>query len=243
MVKKSKKITNENLNVYEHLPKALIPHYINPSYNDHLFSLPFRCICVGASGSGKTQVVVNFIHRAKDTFNHIVVCCANKDEPLYNYLTLKIDPEQYHMYEGIHNIPTPEDLAEQFEKDDQILIVFDDLVIEKKQAVIESYFIRGRKICGGISCFYASQSYFGVPKMIRLQCSYILLKKLSTQRDLKFILSDFNLGIDQKILLQLYKYCTEEPNDFLTIAVQDEVEKRWRKNWTEIIDMSKYTED
>lgn len=238
MVKKSKKNSNENLNVYEHLPKALLPVYHNPSYNDHLFTLPFRCICVGASGSGKTQVIVNFIHRAKDTFNHIVVCCANKDEPLYNYLTLKIDPEQYHMYEGIPNIPTPEDLAEQFDKDDQILIIFDDLVIERKQDVIESYFIRGRKICGGISCIYSAQSYYQTPKIIRLQCNYVILKKLSTIRDLKFILSDYSLNLTKEELLEIYNMCTENPLDFLTIAVQDPIEKRYRHNWINILDIA-----
>jgi len=239
---KMKKIKNNNINVYKVLPKSLIPSYTNPSYDNHLFTLPFRCICVGASGSGKTQVIVNFIHRAKDTFNKILICLQNKDEPLYNFLSLKIDPEMLFMYEGISNIPSPEEVEELCDKDDQILMIFDDLVIEKKQKVIEEYFIRGRKICNGISCIYSTQSYYGTPKIIRLQCNYVILKKLTTIRDLKYILTDYSLNLTKEQILELYKKCTENPLDFLLIDVQTDSENRFRHNWTGVIDISSYME-
>lgn len=230
-----KKINNRNLNVYDHLPKSLIPKYTNPYYDQHMLQLPFRLICIGASGSGKTNVICNLIHRAKDTFNKIFICLQNKDEPLYNYLSLKIESEMLFIYEGINNIPTPEKIEEMCEKDDQILIIFDDLVIERKQKVIEDYFIRGRKICNGISCIYSTQSFFQTPKVIRLQCNYVILKKLSTIRDLKLILKDYTLGLEPEELMSLYQECTKNHTDFLTIAVQAPIEERFRYNWVEII--------
>ena len=52
------------------------------------------------------------------------------------------------------------------------LIIFDDLVFEGRQTQeqIEQYFIRGRK--AGWSMIYISQSYFGIPKTIRINVQY-----------------------------------------------------------------------
>jgi hypothetical protein len=124
--------------------------------------------------------------------------------------------------------------------DDQVLMVFDDLVVEKKQKVIEEYFIRGRKMCNGFSLIYSTQSYFATPKIIRLQCNYIILKKLSCLRDLNLILTDYSLDLTREELLKVYKDCTEEHTDFLMIAAQADESERYRKNWNEIIDITKY---
>ena len=52
----------------------------------------------------------------------------------------------------------------------QKLVIFDDFVSEKNQKPLVDYFIQGRhKNC---SVIYLSQSYFGTPKDIRLNCSH-----------------------------------------------------------------------
>ena len=222
---------------YDTIPKSLIPKYHNPSFNNHKLSLPFRICVTGSSGSGKTTLALEVLHRCSDTFGLIVLCVKFASEPLYEYLRTKIKPEQIQVYEdGI--IPPIEKFQDE-DDDTQILMIFDDLVVEKNQRPIISYFIRGRKIAGGISMMYLTQSYFQVPKTIRLQCNYIFLKKLGSTRDLKMILRDFSFDLTPEELYAIYEGATEERKDFLLIDLQSEMENRFRKNFLEIIPVPK----
>lgn len=216
---------------YDHVPESMRPKYHNPAIKNHGITLPFRMIIVGNSGSGKTTLVLELLHRMKDTFGHVTVCCANSDEPLYKYLASKLDAENLTIVEGYENIPDIDSL----EKDTQHLIVFDDLCLEKDQRRISEYFIRGRKISGGVSCIYLTQSYFAVPKVIRLQASYIILKKLSSLRDLNLVIKDFNLDKSKEEMLAMYQHCTAEPLSFLMVDINVAPEQRFRKNFLQCI--------
>ena len=186
-------------------------------------------LIVGSRGSGKTNVCLELIHRMRDTFETVVICCKSKSEPLYEFLELKLG-NQIQIYEGIENIPD----IEEFNDHGQTLIIFDDLVLDKKQHKIEQYFIRGRKVGGGISMCYLTQSYFKAPKTIRLQCNYIILKKLSSKKDLSLILNDFTLDVDIKDLIRMYTYAVNIPNSFLLIDIESSNE-RFRNGFLEIL--------
>ena len=75
------------------------------------------------------------------------------------------------------------------------MLVFDDQVAEKNQAKIEEYYIRGRKIGGGITMASLSQSFLAIPTLIRRQFNYAIILKLSGKKDLNLILSNYSLGI------------------------------------------------
>jgi energy-coupling factor transporter ATP-binding protein EcfA2 len=229
-MKKSNK--NDINNWYSIIPSSMKQQYNNPAYNQHFINIPARILIIGSSGAGKTQLVVELIHRMENTFGNIVIICKNQEEPLYKFLASKIKGEQLQIFEGVHNIPN---LDEYFDKDLQHLVVFDDLVLEKDQSLIEEYFIRSRKIGKGISLCYLTQSYFATPKVIRLNCNYIFIKKLSSTRDLSMILNDFSLGIDKELLLKIYKFCTREKNDFLLCDLDAPVEERFRHNFLKMI--------
>ena len=216
---------------YKILPKSMTPQYHNPCFNRHLMKIPFRACIIGGSGSGKTTLVLELVHRANDTFGLIVLCVKNADEPLYNFLKSKLKPEQLHIYEN-GEIPPLEKYAKE---ETQILMIFDDLVNEKNQKPIIEWFIRGRKLAEGVSMIYLSQSYFQMPKTIRIQCNYIMLKKLSSTKDLKAILRDFSLGLEPEELMTLYKYATEDKKDFLMVDMETEAENRFRKCFLDII--------
>lgn len=220
--------SNKITNFYDLLPKNFVKKYHNPTYKEHLINIPFRMLIVGGSGAGKTSALMEIIHRMKNTFNFIAICCKSKEEPLYQYLEQKIG-DAIEFYEGIDNIP---ELSE-FEDRGQSLIVFDDLVLEKDQKRIEQYFIRARKVGGGVSCCYLTQSYFRTPKMIRAQCNYIILKKLGEKRDLNLILSEFALGIDKADLAMKYTQAMMVKNSFLLIDVSPDTQdtKRFREGF------------
>jgi len=226
-------------NFYEHLPKRFLKSYSNPSYDKHMLHIPYRLVCVGGSGSGKTTLVLEIIKRMPKTFNMIILCVKNVDEPLYQFLLSKVDRDMIHVFEcedgGTSNIPNVQEFKD---FDGQILCIFDDLCTEKDQKRIEEYFIRGRKIAKGISMIYLTQSFYKTPKVIRLQCNYIILKKLSSMRDLNMIMSEFNLGVSKKSLLDLYNDATKERLDFLLIDIDNVPSKRFRKNFLQIYNIS-----
>jgi hypothetical protein len=229
----SKKNNNEVRNIYKKIPKKLLPSYHNPNYDNHLLNIPFRCVIVGSSGSGKTNVAVEILRRMNDTFGKIWVVTKNKDEPIYNFLQSMIPPDFLDIREGVENIPE----FDEFDPELQHMVIFDDLVLEKNQKKIEQYFIRGRKIARGISCLYLTQSFYKTPKVIRLNSSYIILKKLSSKRDLNLILSEVNIGINKNKLFELYKYCIDgDFTNFLLIDCDAPQEKKFRKNFLEILE-------
>lgn len=205
--------------------------YHNPGYKRHMLSVPFRALIIGSSGAGKTNCLLELIHRFSGTFERIVICTKDKNEPLYEFLEMKLGGKGVEIYEGSENIPA----LESFKNCGQSLICFDDLVLEKDQSVISQYFIRGRKIGGGVSCAYLSQSYYKTPKVIRLQIGYLFLKKLSSKRDLTMILSEVSIGTDIKGLTALYKKATEDPLSFLLIDIAAPDEKRCRAGFLEIL--------
>ena len=106
-------------------------------------------------------------------------------------------------------------------KEVQSLLVFDDQVCESdaNQSIIKEWFIRGRKVGKGVSMVYLSQSYFKIPRLIRLQFGYLFLLKLSSSRDLNMILSECSLGdkVDKKELHEVYEEATKDKFNFLKI--------------------------
>ena len=226
-------MNNQIINFYElDSVKKFVPKSINPNYDQHHISVPFRSVVIGSSGSGKTNFLLNLIKIMTGTFNHIYIYSQAR-EPLYDYLESKIPDSMLTIRYGLQH-------CREFKEDDyygQSLVVFDDQVNEKDQKVIQELFIRGRKIANGISLLYLTQSYFRVPKIIRGQCNYIFILKVSGNRDLKMILNEYALGATVEQLQQLYQYCcgTSEINAFMTIDLQTTQDKTFRKNFNEFL--------
>ena len=126
------------------------------------------------------------------------------------------------------NIP---DITEFENNEEPIFMIFDDLVnAEKKvQQKISEYFLRGRKM--NITSLYLSQSYFKTPKFIRINCSNIFLRRISSKRDLATILRDYVLGVSIKDLMHIYQYATSKPSSFLGIYLDCDDENNFKLNF------------
>ena len=70
-------------------------------------------------------------------------------------------------------------------------------------------FLRGRKL--NISLIFISQSYFKVPKTIRLNATHYFIMKIPNKRELKQIASNHSSEIDFKDFMKLYKEYTKGP--------------------------------
>ena len=230
---KKKDAVNKNgmVDYYKVMPKKFLLKTHNPKFKDHKLNLPFRMLIVGGSGAGKTQTLMNLIRIMNGTFNNIHIITKNKEEPLYDYLESKVDTGLT-ITEGINSAP---DLDE-FDKKEQTLIVMDDLVLEKNQKQLEQYFIRARKL--NCSLVYLSQSYFGVPKMIRMNLNYLIIKRLNTLQDLFRMMREYSLGVSKDLLVDLYQHSIQDnKQDFLLVDLDSEPKDRFRFNFLDVYDL------
>lgn len=223
------------INWYKVMPKDMILEAENPNYHLHKFKLPFRACVVAPSGSGKTNWLLNFIHlccQGKGTFSDITIVTRNKDEALYNFLTTKSD--QIRIVEGLSNLPP----LDKFDKKENHIVCIDDLVLSKDLSPVENYYIRARKL--NVSVIFISQSYFAIPKIIRNNCSYLILLKLSGDREVNMILKESGLGLDKTQLLKMYQEATKNKFSALIIDKEAEPNERFRKGFLDILDPNDY---
>ena len=92
----------------------------------------------------------------------------------------------------------------------KILMVFDDMIADmignkKLNPVVTELFIRCRK--NNISSIFITQSYFKVPKDVRLNSTHFFIMKIPRFQD--------SSDIDFKDFMKIYKKCTAEPYSFL----------------------------
>ena len=102
----------------------------------------------------------------------------------------------------------------------KILIAFDDMIAEimtdkRIQSIIKELFIRCRKL--NISLVFITQSYFSVPKDVRLNSTHYLIMKINNKNELQNIAINHSAYIDYKDFMNIYRECTKEPYSFLII--------------------------
>ena len=117
----------------------------------------------------------------------------------------------------------------------KVFIVFDDMIADminnkRLNLIVTELFIRGRKL--NISIVFISQSYFKVPKHVRLNSTHIFIMKIPNKRELQQIALSHSSYIDFKDFMKIYKKSTAEPYSFLvndaTLPSDDPL--RFRKN-------------
>ena len=117
----------------------------------------------------------------------------------------------------------------------KVLIIFDNMishVMSDKKAlqILKDLFIRCRKL--NISLCFLTQSYFSVPKDVRLNCTHYILFKLNSKRELQNIAINHSTDIDYKDFIKMYRDCTRELFNFLTIDTKNNI---FIKNFYDIL--------
>ena len=89
----------------------------------------------------------------------------------------------------------------------KILILFDDMIADimanKFQAIIKELFIRCSKLNSLL--VFITQSYFSVPKDVRLNLTHYLIKKVNNKKELQNIAINHSADMDYKDLMKIYK--------------------------------------
>ena len=137
--------------------------------------------------------MLNLINN-QDNIDKIYLYAKDLIEPKYEFLIKK------HKDAGIKHLNDPNAFIKCFNAMDdvyeniddynpnrkrKILIVFDDMIADimtnkKFQAIIKELFIRCRKL--NISLVFITQSYFSVPKDVRLNSTHYLIMKINNKR-------------------------------------------------------------
>jgi hypothetical protein len=137
----------------------------NPSFDKTQIDLNSRILIVGASGSGKTNALANYIVNSPKTFAKIHIVYKDS-EPIYDLMREKLK-KSVEFYTSPADLPSLNDLRKDHEDEDNILLVIDDWVDQAaKFPNMSDIFIRGRKF---LTTIFITQSYYKVPKLWRSQ--------------------------------------------------------------------------
>ena len=121
------------------------------------------------------------------------------------------------------------------DNENKILIGFDDMIADmihnkKLDSIVTELFIRGRKL--NISLAFISQSYFKVPKDVRLNTTHFFIAKIPIKRELREIAINHSSDIKTEDFINTFKECAVEAYSFLvndtTLASNNPL--RFRKN-------------
>ena len=117
----------------------------------------------------------------------------------------------------------------------KVIIVFDDMIADivnnkKLISIVTELFIRGRKL--NVSLVFITQSYFRVPRDVRLNSTQFFIMKILNKRELQQTALNHSSDVDFKGFIKIYKKYTAEPYSFLvndaTLASDNPL--RFRKN-------------
>ena len=197
-----------------------------PYIPDH----PYRILIIGGSGSGKTNTLLHLINEQKD-IEKIYLYAKDLSESKYEYLIRNRETARIkHLNDSKAFIECSNTMNDVYENIDnynpkikiKILIVFDDMVADimtskKFQSIIKELFIRCRKL--NISLLFITQSYFSVPKDVRLNSTHSLIIEINNKRELQNIAINHSLDIDYKDFMKIYRERVKEPYSFLTIDI------------------------
>ena len=87
-------------------------------------------------------------------------------------------------------------------------MIADIMTNKKVQAIIKELFIRCRKL--NISLVFITQSYFSVPKDVRLNSTHYLIMEINDRKELQNIATNHSADIDYKDFMMIYTECTKK---------------------------------
>ena len=204
---------------------------------------PYRILILGGSRSGKTNTLLNLINNQSDT-DKIYLYAKDLYEDKYQFLIKKreniglkhfIDPKSFIEYSNDMRDVYKNINHDNPNKENKILIIFDNIIADminnkKLNLIVTKLFIRGRKL--NISLVFIMQSYFKVPKDVRLNTTHFFIMKIPNKREFQQIVLNHSSDIDFKDFVRIYKKYTDEPYSFLvndtTLASSNPL--RFRKN-------------
>ena len=177
---------------------------------------PYRILIIGGSGSGKINALLNLISNQPD-IDKIYLYAKDPYKTKYQYLINKRekvrknhfnDPKGFMEYSN-----DMQDVYKNIEdynpiKKRKVLIIFDDMIADmisnnNLNPIVTELFIRGKKL--NISIVFNTQSYFKVPKDVRLNSTHFFIMKIPNKKELQKIALNHSSDINFKDFMNIYK--------------------------------------
>jgi len=206
---------------------------------------PYRCYLVGASGSGKTNLLLNLLTREgfyKNWFDKIFVVSPTACKLDESYQSLERETK-YTEGKDLLYFPCKKEVLAQIlkiqedtKKKDKVLVILDDIVSYGKfcrSNELLQFAVMSRHY--NVSMFILSQAFYLIPKPVRLNMSWIVYFK-GSNRELTTIVEEYcPAGMDDREFKKRINAATEEPYSFLYIDLNTPLHgriPRYRKNLT-----------
>ena len=191
----------------------------NNTEHDEMWSYipdhPYRILIIRGSGPGKTNALLNLIKEqadidkmylyAKDPYELKYQLLINKRESVG--LKHFDDPNAFIEYSNNICIYVYKNIPEyNSSKKRKVLKCFDDMIADminnkKLNSIVIELFIRERKL--NISLIFITQSYFKVPKDVRLNTTHFFFTKTPNKRELQEIAVNHSSDIDPKKFMNI----------------------------------------
>ena len=182
----------------------------------------FRMLICGNSGSGKTNMLYHMLMKPLLFYDEIHLYGKNLEQQKYQDMISTFDDISQSVGYNVLVCSNDDIVPVENLMDDtaQKIVIFDDYVCDKNQKPLIDYFIRGRhKNC---SIIYLSQSFYGTPKDIRLNCSHFCIYEFPSSNERNLISRELGVDKDQ------YINATNKPYSFLYV---DKPKKLIRRNF------------
>ena len=187
-------------------------------------------LCIGGTGAGKSNALLNYLSRASGEFYKIIICSFSTTyEQLYQLI--KKNNKDVELINNIDDVPDLHSFDDNF-KDKPKIIVFDDFInlSPKEMVKINEYLISGRKF--GFSVWLMAQNYVSVGKIITRNVNYFILFKLNDNVSIDRIIKNHNVNnINKEAFKRSYIDATKEKFNFFMVDLKTtNPNERLRKN-------------
>jgi hypothetical protein len=220
-------------NWYEKLPKNKGSGFKrDKNFKSHMIEPCSMIVCIGGTGKGKTNSVIDFISKKQNAFCDILIYSGSTtDEPLYQMLKEKI-PETK-LFNNIAEFPQLQEFED--DKENEKLVIFDDFINlnSKEMKKINEYLTAGRKF--GFTIFCLGQNYRSIPKTVSRNAHYFFIYELNDKATIQNILKNHNIhDVDKELFRQMYHDSTKDKLNFFMIDLKNG-SSHLRHNWDKIL--------
>ena len=122
----------------------------------------------------------------------------------------------------------------------QRLLIFDDISFsgslrDKDFGVISEMVCNCRKL--SVSLIFTTQKYSHLSTTVRTNLNGAIFYNTS-QKELELIEQDFNYGTSRKAFYNMFRYCTNDPHDFLVVNMTNPRDRWYSRGFNEVVELA-----